>query len=256
MDLKPSSGTKRRLTTESKTALVFGIISLILSTLALLFLYINWDIPPGMDIKGPHPLIATIGEYLKMGGFYGCLASLLVSFIALITGFFNKPRLLNVAAACLSLIIAYAGMVTFATTIARGRHASREISCFNLNALGYTLKEYGIKYSDQLPHKTNWCDELITFDSNTSNEMRKGWVKNDERLSEFAFNANLSDMKRAELPKDVVLLFETPLARNPAGGLELMSANNHPIKGCFVLFADMHIAFVRAEDFNNLRWKP
>ncbi len=86
--------------------------------------------------------------------------------------------------------------------------------------------------------------------------MRKGWVKNDEGLSEFAFNATLSDMKRTELPKDVVLLFETKLAKNPAGGPELMSTNNHPIIGCFVLFADMHIAFVRAEDFNNLRWKP
>jgi hypothetical protein len=255
MNSETPSDKKRRLTLEANVALVFGIISLTLSILASLAFYINWDIPPG-EVKGPHPWIASIGQYLDIGGFYGCLASFLVSFIALVTGFFNKHRLLNVAAACLGLIIAYFAGITFMTTIARKRHAAREISCFNLNALGYKLKNYGIEYSGQLPHKTNWCDELITFDSNTSDELRKGWVKNDEGLSEFAFNANLSNMKRAELPKDVVLLFETKLAKNPAGGAELITSENHPLKGCFVLFGDMHIAFVRAEDFNSLRWKP
>jgi len=141
-------------------------------------------------------------------------------------------------------------------TLARKRQATREIPCFNLRDLGYSLKKYGEEYSGQLPHKINWCDELIAFDSNSSDEMRKGRVKNDEGLSEFAFNSNLSELKLAELPKDVVLLFETPLAKNPAGGPELMSTDNHSAKGRFVLFGDTHVEFVRAEDFNNLRWKP
>jgi hypothetical protein len=256
MNSEPPSDKKQHLTLEAKVALVFGIISLMLSILASLAFYINWDIPPGMDIKGPHPWIATIGQYLDIGGFYGCLASFLVSFIALVTGFFNKPRLLNVAAGCLGLIIAYFAGITFMTTLARKRHAAREISCFNLSALGYTLKKYSEEYSGQLPHKITWCDELIKFDSYNSNKMRKGWIKNDEGLSEFAFNATLSDTKRAELPKDVVLLFETKLAKNPAGGAELIAAENHPLKGCFVLFGDMRVEFIRAEDFNNLRWKP
>jgi hypothetical protein len=209
-----------------------------------------------VEIKGPHPLIATIGQYLDIGVFYGCLASFLASFFALITGFFNKPRLLNLAVGCLGLIIAYLAGITIMATIARKRHAAREISCFNLSALRYSLKEYAKEYSGQLPHKTNWCDELITFDSNSSNEMRKGWVKNDEGLSEFAFNENLPNIKLSELPKNVVLLFETKLAKNPTGEAELIKADNHPLKGCFVLFGDMHVAFVRAEDFNNLRWKP
>ncbi len=226
MNSEPPSDKKRRLTLEAKVALVFGIISLTLSILASLAFYINWGIPPGMDIKGPHPWIASIGHYLDIGGFYGCLASFLVSFIALVTGFFNKPRLLNVAAGYLSLIIAYAAGMTFLTTLARKRQAAREISCFNLNALGYTLKKFGKEHYDQIPHTINWCDELIEFDSYSSNEMRRGWVKNDEGLSEFAFNTKLSDMKLAETPKDVVLLFETKLAKNPAGGPELINAEN------------------------------
>jgi hypothetical protein len=255
MNSETPSDKKRRLTLEAKVALVFGIISLTLSILASLAFYINWDIPPG-EVKGPHLWIASIGQYLDIGGFYGCLASFLVSFIALVTGFFNKPRLLNVAAGCLSLIIAYAAGMTFLTTLARKRQAAREISCFNLNALGYTLKKYGEEHYGRVPHTINWCDELITFDSNSSDEMRKGWVKNDEGLSEFALNANLSKLKLAEVPKDMVFIFETKLARNPAGGAELINPENHPLKGCFVLFADMHIEFVRAEDFNNLRWEP
>ncbi len=150
MNSEPSSGTKRRLTVESKTALVFGIISLILSILALLFLYINWDIPPG-EIKGSHPWVATLGQYLHIGGSYGCLASFLISLIALVTGFFNKPRLLNVAVGCLSLIIAYTALCVSFESLGRIRKAQREISCHNLRHLGYTLKKYSEEHNGQLP---------------------------------------------------------------------------------------------------------
>jgi len=253
MNSEPHFSIKRSLTTEAKVALVFGITSVILSLLGSLALYVNMDIQPG-EIKGPHPWISTIGEYFRIGGFYGCLASVLVSFIALFTGIFNKPRLLNVASGCLGLIIAYIAMIIFTETISRSRHAAGEFN--SIRSLGYTLKKYNEEHNGRNPQAINWCDELIAFDTNSSNEMRKGYIKNDEELSDFAFNANLSEMKLAELPKDVVFLFETKLAKNPAGGSELMSTNNHPAKGCFVLFGDMHVEFVRVEDFNNLRWKP
>jgi hypothetical protein len=244
---------KRSLTTEAKVALVFGITSVILSLLGSLALYINIDIQPGA-IKGPHPWIANIGQYFRIGGFYGCLASVLVSFIAIFTGFFNKPRMLNVASGCLGLIIAYIAGIIFLETISRSRHAAGEFN--SIRSLGYTLKKYTEEHNGRNPQAIKWCDELIAFDANSSNEMRKGRVKNDEGLSDFALNANLSEQKLAEVSKNAVLLFGTKLAKNPVGGVELINAEDHPLKGCFVLFGDMHVEFVRAEDFNNLRWKP
>lgn len=255
MTIESHPKKKRSLTLSSRVALICGMFSLTLSVLASSFFHINWDIFPG-KIIGPHPWIAYIGEWFSTGGFYGGLAAFLASIMAIVVGLSRKPHLINIAVGCLSLLMAFTAIHTVLASFNRMREAQREISCYNLRDLGYRLNKYGEERDGQLPPTKNWCDALIEFDSYSSHEMRKGWVKNDEGLCEFAFNANLSELKLAELPKDVVLLFETPLAKNPTGGLELMSMDNHPVKGCFVLFADMHIEFVRAEDFNDLRWKP
>jgi hypothetical protein len=135
------------------------------------------------------------------------------------------------------------------------RIAPIRIFSSNLRQLRFTLEKYAKKNKGNLPSATDWCESLIKCDS-IKYAFRNNGTKNDDGLSEYAYNTNISGLKLAELPKSTVLLFETSLAKNPAGGPELMSNNNHPIKGCFVLFADMHVAFIRAEDFNNLRWKP
>jgi len=184
------------------------------------------------------------------------MAALIVSIMELIVGLLRKYRLVNIAASCLGLLIAFAAVHTALASFNRMREAQIRISCYNLLDLGYRLEKYAVDRDELLPPATNWCDALIKFNSYSSREMRKGRVKNDEGLSEFAFNSNLSELKLAEVPKDMVLIFETQLAKNPAGGKELINPENHPLKGCFVLFGDMHVEFVRAEDFNNLRWKP
>jgi hypothetical protein len=255
MDTEPHPEKKRLLSLISRIALIFGIISLAFSISSSSLFSINWNIFPG-DIIGPYPWIAHIGQGLSFGGFYGGLAGFVISIISLISDLFKKHHFVNIVASCLGLLMAFYALHTVLITLNRMREAQREISCYNLRDLGYRLEKYAVERDELLPHATNWCDALIKFNSYSLREMRKGWVKNDEGLSEFAFNANLSELKMAELPKDVVFLFETKLAKNPAGGAELMNPENHPLKGCFVLFGDMHVEFVRAEDFNNLRWKP
>jgi hypothetical protein len=122
--------------------------------------------------------------------------------------------------------------------------------------LGITIKDYASKKNGHLPSESNWCDTLIEVYPYSYNMMRNESVENDKAISDYAFNANLSELKLAELPEDIVFLFETKPAKNPAGGAELIHAENHLFKGCFVLFGDMHIEFVRAGDINDLRWEP
>jgi hypothetical protein len=243
------------LTFYSKFAFVWGIASLSMSLISSWLLYINWDIFTN-GAKGPYPWIGFFGEWLSVGGFYSGLLGLVVSITSIVAKSQKGSRSVNIIVSSLSFLISFAAVWTVPATLDRMREAAREIPSRNLSQLGYTLENYGKEHNCQLPIGITWCDEIIKFDPYSSNKMRKGRVKNDEGLSEFALNINLSELKLNELPKNVVLLFETKLAKNPAGGAELINAENHPLKGCFVLFGDMHVAFVRAEDFNNLRWKP
>jgi prepilin-type processing-associated H-X9-DG protein len=54
---------------------------------------------------------------------------------------------------------------------------------------------------------------------------------------------------------DVVLLFECDGGWNRSGGAELLTTSHHEGKGCGVLFADGHVAFVAAEVIPLLRWE-
>ena len=82
-----------------------------------------------------------------------------------------------------------------------------------------------------------------------------------EGYNRYAFNQNLRDICLSEIPGDVVLFFETEIpsgrepAKNPVGGCESI-AKHHYDRGAVVMFADLRIEFVKAEDFNNLRWQP
>jgi hypothetical protein len=81
-------------------------------------------------------------------------------------------------------------------------------------------------------------------------------VARERDIDRLALNKHIRGMRLTELPGDVVLLFEVEPGTNSAGGPELITPDNHYGKGSLVLFADLHLEFVRAEDFDDLRWKP
>ena len=74
--------------------------------------------------------------------------------------------------------------------------------------------------------------------------------------STLAVNSNLDGKRLAELPDDVVLLFGTKITPNPVGDHTLLTPANYDGKGAVVLFADLHVEFVKTGDFGELRWKP
>jgi hypothetical protein len=244
----------RRLTLLSRISLYLGIAAITASALSIICIYINWDVIP-MEADGPHPWIGALAWVLLMITFFAGLPIILLCLISVVVSIFKKPRVINFFVSIFSLFLVLVSMGICAPTIDRAKGAPVRIYCFNLNRLSYSIKEYAKKNQGNLPSATYWCESLIKFKPYTYG-FRNEYGKNYDGLSDYAFNANISGLKLAELPKNTVLLFETKLAKNPAGGTELINSENHPLKGCFVLFTDMHVAFVRAEDFNNLRWKP
>ncbi|MGA2093124.1 MAG: hypothetical protein ABSH16_06935 [Sedimentisphaerales bacterium] len=235
----------------------FGILALTFSLIGSWTQSINWYLSPSIA-RGPHPSFWTIGMLFTTVGIYASVIGLTVTFFLLAYCAFKKIRGLIAHLSCLGFIISFCAFLLPFIIHARMGNSTARFYPIQLRNLGHVIKQYKEGQVRQLPQTTNWCDSLIQFDPNLS---PNAFINNrnnkvSEGMSEYAFNANLSGLKLSDIANNTVLLFETPLAKNPTGGPELMSTNNHPTKGCFVLFADMRVEFVRAEDFNNLRWKP
>jgi hypothetical protein len=259
MNQEPHPEKKQYLTIISRIPLIWGIGSLAFSILALLALYVNWNIFPE-DAIGPHPFFGSMGKWLFAGGFYGGVSGILLAIVVLImlaiATLIIKSHSINIGVGFECFLLNCAALVITDFIVTCNIAAPSKVDAHNLRELGSLFQEYAEGHNSQLPSSLHWCDKLIEKSKFYSNFLSNPQTETNEPLSKYAFNTNLSEFKLTELPKNTVLFFETPLAKNPAGGPELMSVNNHPIKGCFVLFADMHVAFVRVEDFNNLRWKP
>jgi len=247
--------SKKDLTIFSRVAVICGMVVLALSLAGSYALELNWNLLPE-ESRGPYNNIARFGEWFTVLGFYGGLVGLLVAIVASVVGIFRKPRGINIVASCLGLLMAYLSLSTALGTFQRIRQAPIRLYTYNLRTLAGILEKYAAQNEGLLPQDANWCEILVEFDSNSMQAMINKPVRNKAGISEIAFNANLTGVKLAELPGDVVLLFETNVARNPVGGQELINAGNHPAKGCFVLLGNMHIEFVKQEDFDKLRWKP
>jgi hypothetical protein len=123
---------------------------------------------------------------------------------------------------------------------------------------------YANDYDNKLPTSSQWCDLLIKYaDVNERTFLCAGAfncggtrccrVISGKKLSSYALNKNIEKLE-AKVPLDMVLLFETRPGWNQSGGPEILSTDNHRGEGCNILFNDMHVAFVKAEDLNNLKW--
>jgi|WetSurMetagenome_2_1015567.scaffolds.fasta_scaffold278011_1 hypothetical protein len=134
-----------------------------------------------------------------------------------------------------------------------------------INELGKAIKMYEgdfIKYPD--PNK--WCDLLIddlgakpficysgapVSYSLVYGKIKYAQPKPQKGNCSYAINPdcepNSSD--------DTVLLFETKIGWNQAGGPEILNIENHQGKGCHIVFNDGHNEFIKTDQLKYLRWK-
>ncbi|MGD0571572.1 MAG: hypothetical protein ABSB11_00970 [Sedimentisphaerales bacterium] len=256
-DITPNQSPKPRRRPAFYSLLAIGIAVLfVVQVISMNFAFrANDDFLYGEVVKGPNPVAGFISITLLYIGFYALPIIYIAILYCVVLSIKRKHKLLNLSicvfAFCLVFFIAHP---VFFTTYERVRSSGERWCPRNVQCISYRLREYTTKHENTLPNVENWCEKLLGKDWSFC--LKCPCANTPEGMSSYALNKNVMGMKLSELPNNIVILFETKAAKNPVGGKELITADNHKGKGGMVLFADMHIAFVRAEDFNNLRWKP
>ncbi|MHC4110895.1 MAG: hypothetical protein ACYSUY_07455 [Planctomycetota bacterium] len=126
----------------------------------------------------------------------------------------------------------------------------------NLRMIGHSMFVYAIDHDNEYPTAEKWCDMLVKHSEAAHKNFICPSSGAKEGVSNYAFNKNLIGMKCTEVPRNVVVLFETKAGWNQFGGPELMNLNNHELNGCNVMFNNIRIEFIKPEELGNLQWKP
>jgi prepilin-type processing-associated H-X9-DG protein len=136
------------------------------------------------------------------------------------------------------------------------RQLSQRIQCStNCAAVTKAIFTYASDHNDMLPSAETWTNALVNDCNVTMEQFRCPANDNKDNLSCYALNLNIAGKTLSEVPPDVVLIFETTPADNPAGGPELLTTERHQNDGCNIVFADGHAKFVKTEDLKTLKWR-
>jgi prepilin-type processing-associated H-X9-DG protein len=128
----------------------------------------------------------------------------------------------------------------------------RMICGSNMTELGKAILIY-VNDFDQYPTPEKWCDILIEDCNVPHKTFRCPGAK--EGTCNYALNKYITDLGTTA-DTNIVVLFETRPGWNQVGGREILTTENHLKEGCNVVFLDGHVEFIKAEDINNLKWKP
>jgi len=121
-----------------------------------------------------------------------------------------------------------------------------------LKSLGVVFVLYADEFDGNLPSVESWCDALGKYMIPGLLICASSNAREDQ--SSYAMNEFLDGKKLAELPPDLVLLFESKPGWNKAGGPEILTTEHHEGEGCNVLFADGRVEFIKADKISELKW--
>jgi len=136
--------------------------------------------------------------------------------------------------------------------LARVRMISYRMVCgTNLLGLGKAMLIYACDNDEMYPTPSGWCDLLIEHCDVSEKMFRCKGTR--EGPCNYAMNKNMEKLG-TKAPPNMVLLFESYPGWNQSGGPEILTTENHNGEGCNVLFNDLHLAFIKTEDINDLKW--
>lgn len=144
------------------------------------------------------------------------------------------------------------GMGIMMPALARTRQLAFRMTCgTNLQGLGKAMHVYANDHNGQFPAASKWCDLLSEYAGVSRASYRCRGAA--EGPSNYAMNKAVEALG-THAPPDMVLLYETRPGWNQAGGLDILTVDNHQGEGCNVLFVDGHVEFVRQGGLSRLRW--
>jgi prepilin-type processing-associated H-X9-DG protein len=134
----------------------------------------------------------------------------------------------------------------------------------NLSKIQQAMIIYAADFDNKYPPKDKWCDLLIEHARISKEDFICPGSKAKTGQSSYAINENaitlepliVRGVKEPNAPPDIVLLFESEPGWNQYGGPELLTIKNHNGRGCYIVFTDGHIEFVRKQNLHELKWKP
>ena len=167
-----------------------------------------------------------------------------------------RPGRVNTISPLRILIMVLAFFVVLFIYLAPGpipRERSVQIVCMvHLKSMAVSFILYSDDFDGSLPSVESWCDALGKY-MLPENLICPG-SDAKEGQSSYAMNKYLDVRKLAELPPDLVLLFESEPGWNKAGGPEILTMENHEGKGCSILFADGNVKFIGTDKISELKW--
>ncbi|MHC4758804.1 MAG: hypothetical protein ACYTE8_09115 [Planctomycetota bacterium] len=129
---------------------------------------------------------------------------------------------------------------------------AQEMLCgSNIATLRSAMEKY-YHENKEYPVSGRWCDFLVKlrYIDKRAFICEGALANGDKGPSHYSMNPNCDP----NCPNDVVLLFESRGGWNQCGGIELLSFDNHEGKGCYILFNDFSIRFVKPEQVGKLNW--
>jgi len=141
--------------------------------------------------------------------------------------------------------------------IGGARAQARQMACMsNVRQLQLSLMMYTADNGDKFPEASAWCDALTKTGAMVGGPVFQCPEAPALRCA-YAFNENLSGLEMDSMPSpgETVLLFESDVGWNAAGGPEAMiSTPRHP-NGYMIGFVDGHVECVSEEGLEALIWE-
>ena len=202
-------------------------------------------------------------------GILGILSCGLTSLIGLILGIVAMVKIKNsdgqlkgnglaIAGVCVSglfllMIPIWAAMLLPA--LAKAKQRAQAINCVNnAKQIALAIRIYSTDNSDQFPYKTNWCDAI---QQNIGSPRPLQCPASPGSRSGYAFNEKLDGLKAGDVDPQTVMIFESTIGWNGAGGAESLTTPRHGRAGGVIVgFADGSVQRVQASQLGTLRWDP
>ena len=201
-----------------------------------------------------------LNEYVISGFLFRSLpvfifVSLVLAVISIFRIVFRKANLAGVwfSAAVIGVVAFEIFVPEFIKFYDRSHPHPGLICQSNLRWIHTAMIIYAHDYDgNKLPTGDKWCNLLMQEADVSEKAFRCPFAK--EGLSHYAINKDAFKMGLSS-PGEVVLLFETRGGWNMVGGREDLTTERHEGMGCYVVFCDGRVRFVKTAEIGNLKWE-